>query len=457
MLTRRRFLRRGAVATTMMWPGGILPMALAQSNAASSTDDYRALVCVLLAGGNDSFNMLVPADQDSHAGYASLRADLALPRDELLPLSSSGVDDRSFGLHPGMPGLQRLYAENKAAFIANTGTLLEPMDTGRLTNDLMSLPLGLFSHSDQIQQWQSARSDLRIAEGWGGRAADLLGAVNTPGGISMSISLSGNNVFQSGATTVPYAISASGDGAPALNGYGALGRRGGVVTDAIDEILSSPQGQILGAEYAESFAASLASQAFFVDALNSAGELPTSFSDSSFSAALRQIARVINARNALGAKRQTFFITVGGWDHHDELLANQAGMLPMIDTGLVEFQAAMDALGVGERVTTFTISDFGRTLTSNGRGSDHGWGGHHIVVGGAVKSGEIYGDYPDIYPGNPLDVGRGIYAPTTSADEYFAELALWFGVSGSELATVIPNIGRFYDISNPVPPLGFLG
>ncbi len=456
MLTRRRFLRRGALATTMMLPGGILPMALAQ-NSASSSDDYRALICVLLAGGNDSYNMLVPADPDSYSGYADLRADLALPRDELLPLNASGDDGRSFGLHPGMPGLQGLFAHNKAAFIANTGTLLEPMDTSRLANESLALPLGLFSHSDQIQQWQTARSDLRIAEGWGGRIADLLGDGSAPGGVAMSISLSGNNVFQSGASTVPYAISSSGDGAPALNGYGNdSGRRGALLTSAVDEILAGTHVQLLGAEYAQRFSDSLASQAFFVDALNSAGELPSTFSDGPFSAALRQIARVINARHALGARRQTFFVTVGGWDHHDELLANQAAMLPAIDTGLVEFQAALDTLGVGDLVTTFTISDFGRTLTSNGRGSDHGWGGHHIVMGSAVNGGQIYGDYPDIYRGNPLDVGRGIYAPTTSADEYFAELALWFGVSGSELSTVLPNVGRFYDASGAMSPLGFL-
>jgi uncharacterized protein (DUF1501 family) len=456
VLTRRQVLRRGgsAAATMSLLPPGLLPAAMAQTGAAT---DYRALVCILLAGGNDSYNMLVPADAQGHAGYARLRTDLALPREELLLLGDPGAGGRRFGLHPGMHGLQGLFNSGRAAFVANVGTLLEPMVPGQLAKGGMELPLGLFSHSDQIQQWQTARPDLRSAEGWGGRLADRLEDPRAASSISMSISLSGNNVFQSGAQTAPYAISASGDGAPALRGYGEPGRHGTLVTGAIDEILTGGGDPILRREYARRFRDSLVEQAEFTAALGASGELPTTFSDAPLSAALRQIARVINARDALGAQRQTFFVTVDGWDHHDELLANQATMLPAVDAGLTEFQATLDALGVGESVTTFTISDFGRTLTSNGRGSDHGWGGHHIVMGGAVAGGQIYGEYPELYPGNPLDVGRGIYAPTTSADEYFAELALWFGAGAADLGEILPNIGRFYDSSRGTPPLGFLG
>ena len=171
---------------------------------------------------------------------------------------------------------------------------------------------------------------------------------------------------------------------------------------------------------------------------------------------MRQIARIIGARDALGASRQTFFVTVGGWDHHDEVLNNQARLLPQVSAGLGEFRSALVELGVFSDVTTFTTSDFGRTLTSNGRGSDHGWGGHHIVMGGAVNGGVMYGDYPTLSAANPLDVGRGIYAPTTSVDEYFAELALWFGVSVSDLDHVLPNVRSFYSPESGAPPLGFL-
>ncbi len=165
---------------------------------------------------------------------------------------------------------------------------------------------------------------------------------------------------------------------------------------------------------------------------------------------------MIGSSEALGVNRQTFFVNVGGWDHHDEVLDNQAGMLPMISAGLAEFRSALVELGVLDQVTTFTTSDFGRTLTSNGKGSDHGWGGHHIVMGGAVQGGNLYGDYPELSASSPLDVGRGVYVPTTSVDSYFAELALWFGVTPGDLELVLPNVARFYTPGSPTPPLGFL-
>ena len=197
-------------------------------------------------------------------------------------------------------------------------------------------------------------------------------------------------------------------------------------------------------------------QAVFVDAMGTSPNLTTEFSPHYFSQALRQIARVIGARDSLGATRQTFFVTVGGWDHHDDVLDNQAAMLPAVSKGLQEFRDALVELGVFDEVTTFTTSDFGRTLTSNGKGSDHGWGGHHIVMGGSVNGGSIYGEYPILSASNPLDVGRGIYAPTTSVDEYFAELARWFGVPASELDQVLPNVRNFYSPESGQAPMGFL-
>lgn len=458
MLNRRRFLshgcRLGVAASTL--GSSLLQLGLARQAAAQSGDDYKALVCILLAGGNDSYNMLVPNDPSTYGAYASIRSDLALPQETLRPLSNTDPLGRAFAVHPGMPGLQSLFAEGKAALLSNVGTLLEPMDTAALQAELASTPLGLFSHSDQIQQWQTAVSDERIAQGWGGRIADLLEGGNPANGISMNISLAGNNTFQAGDLTSPYAISPVGNGAPALAGYDDPGERGEFVRAAIDGLLATQQEQLFRGEYAQRLSQAIESQTVFVNALESAPEIPFAFSATGFSSVLRQIARVINARSFLGAPRQTFFVTVGGWDHHDEVIDNQAMMLPEIDTGLVEFQAAMDGLGIADQVTTFTISDFGRTLTSNGRGSDHGWGGHHIILGGAVKGGQIYGEYPDINPSNPLDVGRGIYAPTTSVDEYFGELALWFGVSGGDLGHVLPNANRFFSPVSGGRPLGFL-
>jgi uncharacterized protein (DUF1501 family) len=458
MMNRRHFLSHscqlGLAAASL--GSSLLQLGIARQAAAQTPDDYKALVCILLAGGNDSYNMLVPDDDERYSAYAAIRSDLALPRESLLPLAGTAPDGRRFALHPGMSGLRDLFNNGEAALLASVGTLLEPMNIQKLSAETLAAPLGLFSHSDQIQQWQTAVSDARIAQGWGGRIADIIESGNPANGISMNVSLAGNNIFQSGERTTPYAISATGDGAPALAGYDEPGARGDFIRSAIDSLLAASRQQLLRREYSQRLGSALESQAVFVDALTSAPILPTSFSDAPFSQVMRQIARVINAREALGANRQTFFVTVGGWDHHDDVIENQAGMLPGIDTGLLEFQNSMKALGVDSQVTSFTISDFGRTLTSNGKGSDHGWGGHHIIMGGAVNGGQIYGDYPDIHPANPLDVGRGIYAPTTAVDEYFAELALWFGVSSSELVDVLPNIGRFYTPISGGRPLGFM-
>ncbi len=459
MLTRRKFLTHscslGVASATLTTT--FAQLGLVRHAAAQSLDGYRALVCVLLAGGNDSYNMLVPDDADQYAEYAAIRSDLAIGRDTLLTLPGTTTAGRRYGLHPGMPELRDLYADGDAALIANVGTLLEAFDAAAVEAGTARLPLGLFSHADQINQWQTAVPDARIAQGWAGRIADMMQDVNLANGIAMNISLSGTNVFQSGTSTSGYTIEAEGEGAIGLNAYDDGSDFGALRKEMIDRLLASPQPNLLRRAYATRLRDAIDSQQVFAEAIATAPELATQFSPNPFSRSLRQIARVIGARDALGAQRQTFFVTVGGWDHHDEVLDNQARMLPTISAGLAEFRDALVELGVFNDVTTFTTSDFGRTLTSNGRGSDHGWGGHHIVMGGSVAGGAMYGDYPELSAQSSLDVGRGIYAPTTSVDEYFAELALWFGVPVSDLARVLPNVGEFYAPGSASPPLGFLG
>ena len=420
--SRRRFLSHscGALATATV-SSTLLSLGAARQAAAATPGDYRALVCILLAGGNDSFNMLVPYDSDQYDEYRNLRSDLALAQETLLPLTGQTASGRSYALHPGMPELQSLYSNGDAALLANVGTLLAPVDALAVESGTAELPLGLFSHSDQIAQWQTALPQSRSAVGWGGRLADLLQPPDPLGGISMNISLSGSNVFQSGNRISEYSISAEGNGAAGINAYDNGTPFGDFRKRMIDELLAVPQQQQFRREYANRLRRSIAAQEVFVSAIDTAPTLTTSFSDNGFSAALRQIARVIGSADALGVNRQTFFITVGGWDHHDEVLENQAAMLPMISAGLKEFRDALIELGVFNQVTTFTTSDFGRTLTSNGKGSDHGWGGHHVILGGAVNGGRIYGDYPLLSAASPLDVGRGVYVPTTATDLYFAE------------------------------------
>jgi uncharacterized protein (DUF1501 family) len=458
MINRRKFLSHscsmGLASATLS--SSLLQLGVARNVAAQTAGDYRALVCILLAGGNDSWNMVVPTDADQYGEYQAIRSDLALPRAELLELAGSSDQGRHYGLHPGMPELRSLFDSGDAGLICNVGTLLEPFDPVAYANGSASAPLGLFSHADQIQQWQTAIVDKRVAQGWGGRVADLLQEVNLSNGVSMNISLSGNNVFQSGETVAEYSVQAEGDGAPGINAYDDGTDFGSFRKAMIDDLLVSVPTHILRREYRNRLSNAIESQQVFVDALQQAPELTTSFSPTGLSQSLRQIARIISVREQLGAQRQTFFVTVGGWDHHDDVLENQALMLPMVSAGLQEFRNALVELAVFDDVTTFTTSDFGRTLTSNGKGSDHGWGGHHIAMGGSVNGGSFYGAYPEIQPASPLDVGRGIYAPTTAVDEYFAELALWFGVSASELDTVLPNVGAFYSPASTEMPLGFL-
>jgi len=458
MMTRRRFLSHscslGIASATVT--STMLSLGMARTAAAQSAPGYRALVCVLLAGGNDSYNMLVPTDNDQFAEYNSIRADLALPQSELLALPGTTGNGRSYGLHPGMSELQSLFANGDAAMIANVGTLLEAYDAQAVENGTAKLPLGLFSHSDQIAQWQTAVPDGRVAQGWGGRIADLMQSANLQNGVSMNISLSGSNVFQSGNEVGEYSIDATGNGAPGLNAYADGTEFGEFKKRMVDDLLAVQQQHILRREYSRRLRAAIDAQAVFVDAMQTSPTLNTDFSPGYFSQSMRQIARVVGARDALGATRQTFFVTVGGWDHHDDVLENQANMLPAISKGLQEFRDALVELGVFDEVTTFTTSDFGRTLTSNGKGSDHGWGGHHIVMGGSVNGASIYGDYPILSASSPLDTGRGVYAPTTSVDEYFAELARWFGVPPSELDQVLPNVRNFYSPESNQAPLGFL-
>ena len=458
-LSRRAVLRAllgGGTAAFAGAPLGLSLMSAAAPSRAASADDYRALVCVLLAGGADSFNMLVPSDPDGHAEYAAARSDLALPLGDLVELAGTHQGGRRFGMHPGLAPLAPLFESGELAWLANAGSLVEPTSPDALAAGTARLPLGLYSHSDQIAQWQTAVADVRTGRGVGGRIADLLGDVNGVVPVSMNLSVSGTNVFQSGAASREYAIDPRSGGAPVPAGYGEDAEGGEILTPAIDAMLAAPRSRILRAAYGERFAAALAAGEAFNDALAATPVPATPFPASPFGDALALIAHVIAARGALGPVRQTFFVNFGGWDHHDDVLDNQAAMLPVVGHGLAAFRDAMVELGVHGRVTTFTISDFGRTLSSNGKGSDHGWGGNALILGGAVNGGELHGNYPSLALGSALDTGRGRLLPTTSVAELYAEMALWFGVAPSDVPLVVPNIGRFADVSGGVLPVGFL-
>lgn len=422
----------------------------------NAEDDYKAMVCLFLGGGNDSFNMLAPIDSNEYKDYATVRGDLAISKGQFLPLKPNQGDGRNFGLHPSMPELKSLFDNGKLSFVSNVGTLVEPTNLQSYENGTARLPSGLYSHSDQIMQWQTSIPDKQTPFGWGGRAADLLHSMNSNDNISMNISLSGSNVFQAGNQTVEYSVGPLGNGSIGVTGFGGEGTFNQLRTAAIESMIDLHYENLFQQAFIDINRNAISAHEQFSSSLAEADPLSTTFSPNLISQSFEMVARTISARKSLGMRRQTFFIMFGGWDHHDEVLNNQIAMLSIVSKALSEFSEAIDSLGLGENVLTFTSSDFGRTLTSNGKGSDHAWGGNQIVMGGPIQGGQIHGEYPSLYAGNQLDTGRGRLIPTISCDEYFAEMALWFGVDPSELDTVFPNIGRFYSPNSGRGPVGFL-
>ncbi len=435
----------GAVA------GASLPAApkSAPPRAGAIAPDFKALVCLFLAGGNDANNVIVPAEAESHRPYARARGPLALPRDALLSLGARSGDGRAWGLHPAMTELRDLFDRGSLAVLANVGTLAFPTTRRQYESRSVPLPRQLFSHNDQQVAWQSGVADAGSASGWGGRLADLTQAFNENNRISMSISLNGTNAFQVGRTVAQYAVTPGG--AVPLQSGGASAAANAARLAALNDGFAATHGNLLEAAFAGLTAESLASGALLSSILD--GEDPVSslpFPPSHLGQQLKMIARLVGVQGKLGLRRQIFFARVGGWDLHDSQVAAggaslgaHAALLTDLSRSLAAFQEAVERLGAAERVTTFTASDFGRTLTTNGDGSDHAWGSHHFILGGAVNGRKIYGRMPDLTLDGPDDVGRGTWVPTTSVDEYAATLARWFGVSARDLPVVLPNIGRF--------------
>ena len=424
------------------------------NSAVASGGDYKAMICILLSGGSDSHNMLIPREVNRYNEYAQTRAAVAIPRDEIGVLNNS-----DYGVHPSMGEIRNLYNDGKLSFISNIGTLIQPMAKDEVWQNEQLLPLGLFSHSDQTQQWQTSLPHSRSNIGWGGKLADMMSSMNNNENISMNISLSGNNVFQTGNSSVEYSIDPE-FGPSMIYGYresDAPGIFEAARNKAVDNIIDASYADIFKKTYVDVIKTSRDANADFADALNDVPFLGDLFVENEFSNALQMVARTIAARETLGMRRQIFFVDFGGWDHHDELLNSQTQMLSVLSQGMNSLNSALERLGISDCVTTFTCSEFGRTLTWNGNGTDHAWGGNVMVMGGPVRGGQIFGNYPSLELDSDYELGGGgIILPTLSVDEYFAELALWFGVAPSELATVFPNIGNFYDTASGQMPIGFM-
>ncbi len=434
-INRRDFLRAtgaGAVLTAYPW--------LHTVAAPGPFNDYRALVCVFLFGGNDSWNMVVPRSQAEYDVYANSRQNLAIDREALLPIAPLTSDGVDYGLHPSMSGLQGLFDSGRAAFVANVGPLIEPTTRDQYQAGSVQLPPQLFSHNDQQDQWLTLKGRAQARTGWAGRIADLIRTEVAGQQLPTNASLFGASIFQAGDDTVAYVM---GPGGPIpFEGFGESGI-GLAQRQAFERIIGAQYGSIYERAFAAVQERAVSTADLVTAAIAGAPAITTPFPASQLGEQLQTVARLIAVRDRLGMERQIFFVAAGGFDTHDDQNELQPGLLGDVSDSMRAFYDATVELGVAGNVTTFTQSDFGRTLTSNGDGTDHAWGGIQVVTGDAVAGREIYGSYPLLAIGGPDDVGGGRFIPSTSSDQFAATLAQWFGIPEADLATVAPHLDNF--------------
>ena len=445
--SRRSFLTTASLAAAGnalgFRPFGILN-ALAQT-----TSDYKALVCVFMFGGNDGNNMLIPFDATGYGNYASARGPLALPQNQLLQLAPQP----NFALHPSMPEVQSLFNNGNAAFLANVGTLLAPTTQAQFLANQGPQPSNLFSHPDQQLEWQNQMQSAAGTSGWAGRIADKMNMQYNPGSaVPMIASLSGDALFCNGSTTSPVSVAAAGPAPVACSDHSYCSGR--QQTAQQFSTLSSGVSLIQADNGITNNA--YAYNATLMNALGGVSALKTVFptKGNAFGAQLQEVAKLIQVRAALGVSRQIFFVGAGNFDTHGDQLAGQAALLAQLSPALGAFYQSLQEMNLTDSVTAFTCSDFARTLQPNSNGgSDHAWGSHHMIIGGAVKGGKIYGTFPTLVPGGPDDAAtNGRWLPSTASAQYAATLAQWFGLPAADLPYVLPYIGNFSSNN-----LGFLG
>lgn len=436
---RRSLLRGMARAGAGLGALGAVSRLRALAALSQPGGGYKALVCIYLYGGNDAFNLIVPTGASGYAKYAAARLGLAVPLAQLLPIQPAHPQGEQWGLHPSAAALQQLFQAGRLAVVSNVGTLLEPTTKAQILAGTARLPAQLFSHNDQTAQWLSALADAQLTTGWGGRISDAVASLNAPGAVASAVSLAGNNPFQLGLSTIPYAMNT--DGPVALSGF--WGSEGARRRAAFDQILQKAQTNVLEQALADINQRSIATEATVRAAFDSAPTFASAFPQSWLGSQLLAVAKLIATHAALGLSRQVFFVATGGFDTHDEQDTAQPGLYGDLAQCLAAFDAAMLEIGESSSVCAFTASEFGRTLSSNGRGTDHGWGSHQLVSGGAVSGGDLYGTMPDLALEGSDDLGGGRFIPTSSVDQLGATLATWFGVAPGDLATVFPNLASF--------------
>lgn len=457
--SRRAFLKRASALsmTGVAAPWAINLAAFGEASASTATD-YKALVCVFLYGGNDYANTLVPYDLASYGLYQSLRPALAYSRSSLsntvlvpnLAPQDAGGFAREFALAPELAALATLFNTGKMAALLNVGTLIQPTTKAQYLANSVPLPPKLFSHNDQQSYWQSSAQE-GATSGWGGRMGDILEAGNGNATFTC-VNVSGNAVFLSGQAAVQYQVSVNGSVPMAALANPLFGST--ACSSALRSIITAPRTQLFEADYAQVMNRSIAANSTLTGALAAGTTVATPFpTGNGLADQLKMVARMIASADNLGAKRQVFFVSLGGFDNHDGLATVHPGLLATLADALSAFYNATVELGVSAQVTTFTASDFGRTLTVNNDGSDHGWGSMHFVLGGAVNGQRYYGTPPIIANNGPDDVGQGRLLPSTAVDQYAATLGKWFGISDTNLLSVLPNLAHY----NPSGrTLGFL-
>jgi uncharacterized protein (DUF1501 family) len=471
--SRRQFLRTASMAgmagisASPVILGLNSMAAMAQSSGAS---DYKALVCVFLQGGNDGHGTVIATDPTSFSAFTQARSGapgLAYPMNELLPIIlKTPQSGRTFALNPALTGVQNLFNAGRAAIVANSGTLIAPATKTQVNANSVPLPASLFSHFDQTAAWQAIASNGGSAEhvGWGGSVADVIESMNMNSNSTFTcISTAGIALFLSGQTSFQLNVTSAGP----IPIYGLANPPFGLPASSnpLASILSADEANLFAKEYGVVVNRSIAAQATLASAMLPAGvggvPNPPQYldpqtkmlTDNPLAISLQTVARIISGYPSLGVTRQIFYVQLGSFDTHNNQAIQHAQLLTQLGEAFEYFDGLMLAAGLGNQVTTFTASDFGRTLTCNSNGTDHGWGSHHFVVGGAVQGQDMYGQYPVIGVNQANDVGAGRLIPTTSVDQYAGTLARWFGLSDGQVRQVFPNFGNF----GSSPYLGFMG
>jgi uncharacterized protein (DUF1501 family) len=431
-MNRRQMIRIGAasVGSLALRPFGLLP-AFAQSGP-----DYRALVCVFLFGGNDSNNTVIPMDDTNYQAYTSIRGSLALSGTDLTPTVTS-VSGAPYAFHAKLAEVASLFSSKELAVVANVGSLVQPLTRAQYQAQQAAIPSNLFSHADQQLQWQSSIAQGNSSTGWGGRAADYIASQSiNSSAFPTFFSVAGNTLEGTGANTQPVAL-APGQSLTLAGSQSIL--------NPLKTLLTLASGASLVHAVDDTMSASIADASALSSALAKATALTTQFPATSIGSQLQQVAQVIQVQSDLGMRRQIFFCSLGGFDTHAQELETHNNLYPQLSPALAAFYDATQELGMASNVTTFTESDFSRTFQpTTGDGSDHAWGSHHLVLGGAVQGGQIYGRFPVFELGGPDDTDvRGRWIPTTAIDQYGATLCSWFGIPDSALATIFPNFANF--------------